>query len=246
MRRLPIKVHRVATEDEVEVLARLGADFVGFDSDESVFYGFDTDPRWKDERAVFEGLLPALLEPLGSGGHAARAVVELAPEQREPDAPARLAQLGVSLIQVHELRAPRDDAFVTAVAAAGAGLIVEGGFVEPTRPLDFVDLGVPGQPALAFYEADLFPTSVDPYAALVDPVEGSLGIDEIDEIAGRAPLFLHVGATPDTIEDIARRLASTRVAGLAFRLGDARLATAYAYGFEEVVAMLEVLRRIEP
>lgn len=240
MRRLPVKVHRVATEDEVEALAKLGVDLIGFDADEAAFYGFDSDPLWQDERHVIEGMLPALLEPRGD----ARAVVELPPEQLVPDAPARLVALGATLIQVRELRSPRDDTFVAACAASGAALVVDNSYIESTRPLDFIDIGDRDLPALAFYEADLFPTSNDPYAALVDAVDGAIGLEQIDEIARRAPLYLDVGATPDTVADVARRLSRTHVAGLAFRLGETRLAKAYAYPFDEVVAMLEVLQRM--
>ncbi len=245
MRRLSIKVHRVASAEEIGVLERLGVDYIGLDVDDDAFLNIDPEPFWNDDRYVTEEHVGELLPLLAS----ARGFVELPHEALSGEALARLAGKGVDLLQVQAWRTlPAEVA--GACEETGVGFIYDHLAIEPDDDRAFYDRIRPDRPCLAFYDLQVFPTWEDSWTFLkesgADHPPDAVTLGDIDALATRCPLFVSLNATQSNVEDIVRTLTPLSVAGLSFTLSSSDIPTFHTFEFDELVGILETIRSLSP
>jgi hypothetical protein len=244
-RGLALKVHRVATADEVAVLAGLGVNYIGFDVDDDAYYGIDRAPLFGDERYVLRDGLGDLLARVGE----ATPVVELGADQWSPDVPAELVEQGVELVQV-PVRQSLESDVVEAADRAGLTVVWSDIVVEPDDPVDYAAASLdPQRPNLAFYDIQLFPSyGENAWAFLRDESPrhpgDALSFDDIDAIAAKSPLFVALDVAPENCGEILQTFGPSAVRGLSFTLSPTELGTYHTVEFDRLVEILEAIRGV--
>jgi len=240
---LGLKVHRVASADEVAVLAGLGVDYIGFDVDDDAWYGIDRAPLFGDERYVLRDGLGDLVAGVG----AATPVVQLGEDLWSPDVPAELAELGVELVQV-PVRLSLGSDVLQACERVGLTVVYSDVVVEPDDPADYAAANLdPHRPNLAFYDIQLFPSyGENAWTFLRDESPrhpgDALSFGDVDAIAAKSGMFVSLDVTPENCGEILRMFGPSAVRGLSFTVSPTELGTYHTVEFDRLVEILEAIR----
>src|SRR4051794_22386276 len=246
MAALQIKVHRVHQEHEIEALEDLGVDFIGFDVDDDAAFKIDDDALWDDDRYLLEEELADALSHV----HRARAVVQRPVDAISESTLDELAAQGVELLQ-YRGRFPLPDGVESGCERTGTRLVPAEFYIEPDDERGFYDQLRGDRRCVAFYDLQVFPSYKDnAWSFLIaSPPRrpaAALGLDDIVDLARRAPLFVSLDVTPANAADIVETLSPTPVAGLSFTLSSKSLGAFHTLEFTQLIEVLEALLAARP
>lgn len=237
--RPPIKVHRVATVEEVQRLEAAGVDYIGFHVDGDAFFGFDESPFWADDRYLLLEQLPELLESVVH----ARAYVESPPDIADEVIEVMLAH-GVTLFQVSVHLFP-DESWLAAQKEKGIEIIYGHEYVVATDDPRFFNLNADRWPCLFAFDLQIFPEQRDAWTFLWAPnpefILDIVTLPDVVELAKKRPLFISLNYNQENGPLIKKTLSEWPIKGLSLTLSPTKYGSFHTYEIEELLQIVRVL-----
>jgi len=239
--RPPIKIHRVATVEEVKNLEAVGVDYIGFHVDDDAFFGIDNSPFWADDRYLMLDQLPELLDSVVH----ARPYVETSPEMANSTI-EKMLTYGVTLLQVNPYLFT-NDTWLEAQKQKGIEIIYGNQYVVPGNEPRFFGLTNRTWPCLLGIDLQIFPSEIDAWNLLYAPnpqvMQDIVTLSDLEELAKKIPLFISLNYSKENCALIKEALLRWPIKGLSMTLSPTKYGSFHTYEIEELLQIVSALGR---
>lgn len=239
--KIPIKVSRVKSLEEFEILQSLGVDYIGLQADNDVFYGLDPNPFWKDDRYLMEEELSMVFSNLDR----ARKIADIPISSINASNCSQLDQAGFNLIQLPRFKIS-DLSVIKVCEETNFEIIYGNHYCVPEDDPNFSNLMSEDWLLLHSFELQIFPTEHDAWKTLSNPdptiANDIINLADIQKLATQRPLFVGLNVTLGNVSEILESFNSIPIKGFSFTLSLNKDRPYHTYEFQELVEIIKSIR----